>query len=185
MTTLHACCEVKLHIVPQVIETKLIVGSVSDVGGVGGLALEVVHVVLNTSDFETEEAMDLAHPLGVARSEVVVNSNYVNTTTTCKRIQVCRQSRNERLALACAHLGNFALVQDDAADQLHVEVTHARSAHACFSDDGESLRQNLIEHGALTSLSFVFVGDISDFTLHALFEVGCTCAQLVVRKRLN
>src|SRR6185503_13022475 len=135
MTTLHACCEVKLHIVPQVIETKLIVGSVSDVGGVGGLALEVVHVVLNTSDFETEEAMDLAHPLGVARSEVVVNSNYVNTTTTCKRIQVCRQ--------------------------------------------------NLIEHGALTSLSFVFVGDISDFTLHALFEVGCTCAQLVVRKRLN
>src|ERR1044072_4780797 len=138
MATLHARREVKLHIVAQVIEAKLVVRAVRDISGVRGLALEVVHVVLNTTDFETEEAMDLAHPLGVTRSEIVVQGNDVNAAATRERIQVRRQSGDERLALAGAHLGDLALVENDAADPLHVEVTHASRAHACFPDEGES-----------------------------------------------
>ena len=48
MTTLHTSGEVKLHIVAQVVEAKFVVGAVGYVGGVSGLALEVVHVVLET-----------------------------------------------------------------------------------------------------------------------------------------
>src|SRR6185369_6490264 len=105
MTTLHTGREVKLHVVAQVIKAKLVVGAVSDVGGIGSLALKVVHVVLNTPDFETEETMDLAHPLGVARSEIIVDCNDVNTAAACKRVQVRRQCGDERFALARSHLG--------------------------------------------------------------------------------
>src|SRR5215213_3463798 len=170
MTALHTRGEVKFHVVAQVIKAKLVVGAVSDISGVCGLALEVVHVVLNTTDFETEEAMDLAHPLSVTRSEIVVDRNNVNAATARERVQVRRQRGDERLALACAHLGDLALVQDDTADQLHVEMTHAGGAYACFSDDCESLRQDLVERGALTSLAFFFIRDVADCTLNTLFE---------------
>src|SRR6185369_5906600 len=113
MTTLHARREVKLHVVAQVIEAKLVVGAVSDVGSVGSLALEVVHVVLNTTDFKTEEAMDLAHPLRVTRSEIIVDRDHVNTAATRECIQIRRQGGDERLALARAHLSDFALMQND------------------------------------------------------------------------
>src|SRR6185369_1156859 len=185
MTTLHTRGEVKLHIVAQVIKAKLVIGAVSDISGVRGLALEVVHVVLNTTDFKTEEAMDLAHPLGVARSEIVVNRNDVNTTTTRQRIQVRGQSGDKSLALARAHLGDLALVEHDAADHLHVEVTHAGRAHACFSYERESLGQDFVELGALTSLSLFFISHVRDGFLQALFKLSGTSTQLVVGKRLH
>src|SRR6185369_9154750 len=108
-------------------------------------ALEVVHVVLNTTDFKTEEAMDLAHPLRVTRSEIIVDRDNVNTAATRECIQIRRQGGDERFALARAHLSDFALMQNDAADQLHVEVTHAGRAYAGFANDCESFRQNLVK----------------------------------------
>ena len=55
-----------LHVVAKVVEAKLIVRSVGNVGSVSRLTLKVVHVVLNTTNFKTQEAMNLAHPLRVA-----------------------------------------------------------------------------------------------------------------------
>ena len=47
------------------------------------------------------------------------------TPSPGERVQVQRQRGHERLALAGLHLGDAALVQHHAADQLHVEVAHA------------------------------------------------------------
>jgi hypothetical protein len=47
-----------------------------------------------------------------------------------QRVEVDRQRRHQRLALAGAHLGDLAVVQHHAADELDVEVPHA-AARAC------------------------------------------------------
>src|SRR5829696_9181317 len=66
VTTLHTGREVKLHIVAQVVEAKLIVSTVRYISGVSGLAFEVIHIVLDATDFQSKEPMYLAHPLSVA-----------------------------------------------------------------------------------------------------------------------
>src|SRR5712675_1812259 len=61
-----------LHVVAQVVEAQLVVGAVGDVAGVGRLAFLVAQLVNDHADAETEELVDLAHPLGVALGEIVV-----------------------------------------------------------------------------------------------------------------
>ena len=53
--------------------------------------------------------------------------------------------RDEGLALAGLHLGDLALVQDDAAEQLDVEVAHAELAPADLAGRGEHLGQGIVE----------------------------------------
>ncbi len=73
LSALDHVFEVELHVVAEVVEAELVVGAVGDVGGVGFTALLVVEVVDDDTDGEAEEAVDLAHPLGVALGEVVVD----------------------------------------------------------------------------------------------------------------
>ncbi len=75
---LHHRLQVELHVVAQVVEAELVVGAVGDVAGIGVLALGVGHVVLDHADGEAEEAVDLAHPLGVAAGQVVVDGDDVD-----------------------------------------------------------------------------------------------------------
>jgi hypothetical protein len=57
------------------------------------------------------------------------------------RIQVHGQRRGQGLALAGAHFGDLAVVQDHAADQLGVEMAHAEHALAGFAHHGKGLGQ--------------------------------------------
>ena len=76
-----------------------------------------------------------------------------------ERIEIERQRRDERLALAGRHLRDHPAMQARAADELHVEVDHVPDvrlvAHHVFRADepargvlhrGESLGQNLSQH---------------------------------------
>ena len=65
-----------------------------------------------------------------------------------QRIEVRRQGRHEGLALAGAHLGDLALVQRHAADQLHVEMAHAQRAARRLADHREGLGKQGIESRA-------------------------------------
>ena len=76
-------------------------------------------------------------------------------------------------------------MQNDAADQLHVEVAHAGRADAGFSNDRKSFGQNLVEDFSFASLAFFFVSRVSDGLLHSLFENRGARAQFVVGKRLH
>ena len=62
-----------------------------------------------------------------------------------ERVQVERLRRDERLALAGLHLGDVALVEDDAAHQLHVEEAHVHRALERLAHRGERLEEDLVE----------------------------------------
>jgi len=64
-------------------------------------------------------------------------------------VQDDRQGGHERLPLAGPHLGDPALVEDDAAHQLDVEVAHLEDALAGLPDDGERLGEEVVERFAV------------------------------------
>ena len=136
--------ELVLHVVAQVVEAELVVGAVGDVAGVGLLALLVVEPVHDGADAEAQEAVDPAHPLGVAGGEVVVDGDDVDAQAR-QGVEVDRQGRHQGLALAGAHLGDAALVQHHAADELHVEVALAEHALGRLAHGGEGGHEDVVE----------------------------------------
>ena len=72
------------------------------------------------------------------------------TVTTCtplrrQRVEIDRQGRDQRLAFAGLHLGDHAAVQDDAAQQLHVEMALAQRSLRRLADGGERVDQKIVE----------------------------------------
>ena len=102
---LHAVLEVELHVVAQVVEAEFVVGAVGDIGGVGFAALVVIEIVHDHADREAQEAVELAHPLGVALGQIVVDRDHVHATPA-ERVQINRKRCDQSLALAGLHLGN-------------------------------------------------------------------------------
>ena len=136
--------DLELHVVAQVVEAELVVRAVRDVTRVGRLALVVEQAVLNAADRQTEEAVDAAHPVGVAAGEVVVDRDDVHAPAG-ERVQIDGHRGDERLALARLHLGDLALVKDHSADQLNVERTHPERSHGSLPHDREGLLQDLVQ----------------------------------------
>ena len=60
-------------------------------------------------------------------------------------VEIEREARDERLALAGLHLGDVALVEDDPAHQLDVEHPLVRRALARLADGGERVEDELVE----------------------------------------
>ena len=125
--------------------------------------------MLDDADAHAEEAVEAAHPLGVAAGQVVVDGDDVDALAF-ERIEVGGQRGDERLAFARLHLGDLAAVQHHAADQLHVEVPHVQHAASGLADDRERLDQQIVERLA--------VGD-------ALAEFDGLVAELFVGERLD
>ena len=69
-----------------------------------------------------------------------------------QRVQIRGQRRDQRLAFAGAHLGDLALVQHHAADQLHVEMTQAERAARGLAHGRERLGQQVVERLAGSEL---------------------------------
>ena len=73
------CSLAPRHVVAQVVEAELGVRPVGHVRGVGGaLVLEVLEVGPDAPDAEPQEAVELAHPVGVACGQVVVHRDDVD-----------------------------------------------------------------------------------------------------------
>ena len=164
VAALHHVLAAHGHVVAQVVEAELGVGAVGDVGVVLRAALLGSHVGLDDADLEAEEAVHLAHPLGVALGQVVVDGDEVGALAG-EPVEVHRHGGDERLALAGLHLGDVAVVQDDAAENLDVEGPHAERPLGGLAGDGERLEQQIVEHLAV---------------LVALAELGRLAAQLLV-----
>src|SRR5262249_11228944 len=148
------------------------------------------------SDSQGQETIELAHPLRVALGEIVVDRDHMNTAAT-ERVEVYGQGRDQGFAFAGFHFGNLAAVQDHAADQLHVEMTHVEHAATSFADYGKSLFEDLIEDfiGGFQALAVEFslaievgiglVGTLAEAVLDYLAEFVGLRAQLVVRELLH
>ena len=96
------------------------------------------------ADGEAEEAVHPAHPVGVARGQVVVDGDDVHAVAG-QRVEVRRQRRDQGLALTGLHLGDVAEVQRRAAHELHLVVELAQGAARRLADDGERLGQQVVE----------------------------------------
>ena len=121
------CSSAGGHVVAQVVEAELGVGAVGDVAGVFALPRRVVVALLDRGDADAERVVDRLHPFGVAAGEVVVDGDDVDAVAG-QRVEEDGERRGQRLALAGLHLGDRAVVQDHAADQLHVVVALADRA---------------------------------------------------------
>jgi hypothetical protein len=62
-----------------------------------------------------------------------------------QRVQIDGERRDQGLALAGAHLGDLAAMEDDAADQLHVVMALAERALRRLAHRGEGLGQQIVQ----------------------------------------
>ncbi len=156
-SALHALVERETEIVVHVVEAELVVGAVGDVGLVGLALLVVIHRAQHDADAQTEEVIDMPHPFGIALGEVIVDRDDVHALAG-QRVQIRRQRRDQGLALAGAHLGDLVVVENHAADELHVVVAQPERAHRGLAHDGESLVENPVEGFAVAEPAPEFVG---------------------------
>ena len=148
MAALDHVLEPVLHVVAQIVEAVFVVGAVGDVAGVSGLALGIVEPVHDHAGGQAEEAVDLAHPGGVAAGEIVVDGDDVDALAG-QRVEIDRKRRHQRLAFAGLHLGDVALVQHHAADQLDVEMPLLEGALGRLAHGGEGGNQDVVQRLAV------------------------------------
>src|SRR5262249_25359732 len=133
----------RLHVVAQVVETELAIGAVGDVTIVGLPAGDRVHVGLDGSGRDAQGLVNWHHSFAVAAGQVIVHSDDVYALAF-ERVQVRRQRGNEGLTFAGNHLGDVAAMQDDAAEDLHVEMPHVLGAPSGFTAGGERFGQQIV-----------------------------------------
>ena len=114
MAPLHLGFSRHGHVVAQIIEAKLVVGSVSYVGRVlgpfhSGVALAGDH----QTDAQPHPTVDLPHPLSVATGQVVVDGDHMDALAG-DPIEVNRQCGGEGLALTGLHFGHPSEVERSA-----------------------------------------------------------------------
>ena len=63
---LNIILEREFHVVSKVIESEFVIGAVGDVLEIGFATLAVVEAVLDQSDIESQEFIDLPHPAAIA-----------------------------------------------------------------------------------------------------------------------
>ncbi len=148
VAALHAACRLRNHVVAQVVEAEFRIRAVGDGRSVGGDLLVGFHAVLNEADVHAEELVDAAHPFAVALGQVVVDRDDVHVLAG-QSIEVACKRGYERFAFAGLHLGDLAVVQSHAADELHVEVAHAERSHARLAHRGERFGQKRLERFAV------------------------------------
>ena len=145
---------------------------------------------------ETEEMIELAHPFRVTLGQVVVDGDNVHAASA-EGIQVDRESGDQGFSFASFHFGDLPLVQNHAADQLHVEVAHVEHAPAGLAHHREGLHQQFFQcfFKCLIALGFnllnalgIGLGLVLNMTqplLNAAAELFGLGAELSVRQLLN
>ena len=111
---------------------------------------------LQDADLHAQQMVNRAHPAPVAPSQIVVDGDKVRAFAF-EGVQVERQGGGQGFALACAQLGDAALVQVDAADELHVVVAHAQGALAGFAHGGKGFGQERVQAFAIREARAEFV----------------------------
>ena len=148
MAALDHVLLIKGHVVAQIVKAQLVVRAVGDIGSIGGAALVRLEIVDDEADREAEEAIDLSHPLRVALGQIIVDRDNVHALAR-QGIEIGRQDGDQRFAFAGLHLRDAALMQHDAADDLHREVLHAQHAPRGLAAGGKRFRQDVVERLAV------------------------------------
>ena len=89
--TLYPFCCRERHVVAQVVKSKLVIGSIDDVTGIGLLTQHRLHAREDGTGGQTQETIELGHPLRITPSQIVVNRDDMDPITT-QGIQIGGQS---------------------------------------------------------------------------------------------
>ncbi len=91
------------------------------------------------------------------------------------RIQIDGKGRGQRFALASLHLGDLALMQHQAADQLRIERALADGAFGRFAHRGEGVIQHIIQALALLDAAAQPVGSSLELVIRKSLERRFEC----------
>ena len=101
--------------------------------------------------------MDLAHPFGVTLGQVVVDRDHMHPPAR-QGVEVAGQHGHQRLAFAGFHFGDPALMQDDAAHELHRIGPHPQHPVGGLPHGGKGLGQQVVQRFAAFQPLFELVG---------------------------
>ena len=114
----------RTHVVSQIVETELVVGTESNVGIICLAAFGRVGLVLvDTVNAKTVKHIQHSHPLGVAFCEVVVDCYHVYAPA-CQCVKENGECCHEGFTFTGCHLRDFAFVKRDTADYLNIVMNH-------------------------------------------------------------
>ena len=111
--------------------------------GVAGI-VQPAELVRNGCHRQPQSVVDGPHPARVAAGQVVVHGHQVDPAAG-QGVEIHRQRGDQRFPLPGPHLGDLALVQHHAPEQLHVEVTLPERAPRRLAHHRERLREEIIE----------------------------------------
>ena len=178
MAALHAGVGARDHVVAQVVEAEFGVGAVGDIGLVGQLLGLGAHAVLDKAHAHAQKLIHLPHPLAVAARQVIVDGDDVHVLPA-ESVEIAGKRGHERLALARAHLGDLAVVEDHAADELDVEVTHAQRSHRRLAHRRERLGKHVGRGGACLHAAAQLIGERAQLLIGFRLHLGLEAADLV------
>ena len=104
-SALNFALQIYLHIVAKIVETELVVRTVSDIAVVGGFTRVVVHVGKNRAYGLPQIRIDGTHPCRVALGKIVVDRYDVHTLFR-KAVQVGGGNAHERFTFTGFHFGD-------------------------------------------------------------------------------
>ena len=138
-------------------QAEFVIGAVGNIAAVCRLFVFLRHAGNDDASREAEEAVKLAQFLAVAAGKVVVNGNDVYAFAG-ECVQIHRQRCHQCFPFTGAHFRDFALMQDDTADHLHVVMAQAEYTLARFAHHGKRFGQDLIQRLALAQALAEFDG---------------------------
>ena len=130
------------------------------------------------ADGEPQETVDGPHPGGIPPRQVVVHGDQLGPLAR-EGIEVQRHGGRKGFPFTRFHLGDFAFVEHDAPDELHVEGPHPHGSPGGLPDNGEGLRQDVVEGGLVCEPLLERNGLGSQLLVGELFEGGLEAIDLV------
>ena len=150
---LHTIIGLIDHVVAQIVEAVLVVGTVGNVGVVRLLLVFTRQVGQVDTDRQTQEVVQARHGTGIAAGQVIVDGHHMHTFA-CQSVQIHGQRGGQRLAFAGTHFSNLAVMQRHGTQHLHVKVTHLHDALGALTHHGKRLWQQVIQRFTLGDAVF-------------------------------
>ena len=157
------------HVITEVIETEFVIRSVGNIGIVSNLSLLEIQVMDDKAYRKAQEFINLAHPFTVSLGQVIVDRNDMDPFAF-QGIQVYRRRSHQGFTFAGAHFSNVAPMEDNAANELHIEVPHSQYTAGCFTDNGESFRKDIIQGLPLGQAGLEFIGLVGQGRITELLQ---------------
>ncbi len=132
------------HVIPQIIESELIVGSIGNIGTVSFLFLRRGLPMYHQSRGQAHKGIYTPHFFRTHTRQIIIDG-YNMYTFSRQSVEISRKRCNQGFTFSRFHLGNTALVQYDTAQKLNMERSFLKDTVICFAHCGKGIRQNIVQ----------------------------------------